>query len=215
MEHTFDKDYWEKHWQEFGGHGPDPLVNPYLSREVGHLRPGSALDAGCGEGAEAIWLAEARWDVTAADISTAALSRAAQRAATSAAAGRIDWVQADLSVWEPDRPFDLVMTNYAHPAIAQLAFYERISTWVAAGGTLLIVGHLHHHHDIHDHDHDHDDHDWQPPEAASVTAEAVTALLDPTRWDVVSVEEAQRVVSGGSGRDVELHDVIVRAERRQ
>ena len=59
MEHTFDKDYWERHWQEFGGHGRGLLANPYLGREVGDLTPGSALDAGCGEGAEAIWLAMA------------------------------------------------------------------------------------------------------------------------------------------------------------
>ena len=53
------------------------------------------------------------------------------------------WVEADLTSWEPERRFDLVTTHYAHPAMPQLAFDERISEWVAPGGTLLIIGHLH------------------------------------------------------------------------
>lgn len=74
MQHTFDKDYWEAHWHEVGDHGAGLLANPYLAREIGDLAPGTALDAGCGEGAEAIWLAVTGWHVTAADISAAVLA---------------------------------------------------------------------------------------------------------------------------------------------
>lgn len=146
--HGFDKDYWERHWRDrgagsMGGHPP----NPYLAREIGGLTPGTALDAGCGGGAEAIWLASHGWEVTAADISSEVLALAADRAtmstAASGAAERVRWVEADLSVWSPDTRLDLVMTHYAHPAMPQLEFYDRIAGWVAPGGTLLIVGHLH------------------------------------------------------------------------
>ncbi|MCA2226184.1 class I SAM-dependent methyltransferase [Nonomuraea aurantiaca] len=77
MTYGFDKDFWERHWQqrENGGSGSmsGSPPNPYLARETSHLTPGTALDAGCGGGAEAIWLASQGWHVTAADISSEAL----------------------------------------------------------------------------------------------------------------------------------------------
>jgi SAM-dependent methyltransferase len=215
MTDTFDKDYWEAHWERTAPreHERGLLPNPYLVSEVGDLHAGSALDAGCGEGAEAIWLAVTGWRVTAADISAAALDRARQWAGEGGSAGRIDWVEADLSLWEPDRRFDLVTTHYAHPSIGQLAFYERIAEWVAPGGTLLIVGHLR------DHDHtgertDVHAHGRRPPEQVQVTAAAVTDLLDPVAWAVNTADEMTRTLRSGSGRTVELHDVVVRATRR-
>ena len=220
MTDTFDKEYWETHWEDAADRAYDRglLPNPYLAREVGDLEPGSALDAGCGEGVEAIWLAATGWRVTAADISAAALDRARRRAGHGVRAGEIDWVEADLSVWEPDRRFDLVMTHYAHPAIGQLAFYERIAEWVAPGGTLLIVGHLHTHDHNVDHDHGvadhHRDGDRRPPERVQVTAASVTHLLDADAWDVITADEVTRTLRGGSGRTVELRDVVVRATRR-
>ena len=216
MTHDFDETYWEQHWQQFPARHPGPATaippNPYLAREVGGLRPGTALDAGCGAGAEAIWLAEHGWRVTAADISAEALARAAGRAAASPAADRVQWVQADLGAWEPDARFDLVTTHYAHPAMPQLDFYDRIARWVAPGGTLLIVGHLHTHGTAaHAHGHGHGD---GPPAEASVTAAAVTARLDGDTWEVVTAEEASRTVATPDGREVTLHDVVVRATRR-
>ena len=101
--------------------------------------PGTALDAGCGEGAEALWLASRGWHVTAADIAAEALARAASRAAAQTpASGLVRWVEADLTTWAPETQFDLVTTNYAHPAMPQLAFYQRIAEWVAPGGTLCL-----------------------------------------------------------------------------
>ncbi|SOE00953.1 class I SAM-dependent methyltransferase [Blastococcus haudaquaticus] len=209
MTHAFDQDYWEQHWHrdEAGAMSGNP-PSPYLAREVGDLVPGTALDAGCGAGAEAIWLATHGWEVTAADISGEALARAAERAAASGTAERVRWVEADLGVWEPGERFDLVTTHYAHPAMPQLDFYDRIAGWVAPGGTLLIVGHLHGHGAG---GHEHGDH---PPAEASVTAAAVTARLDRAEWDVATAEEAQRTLTGPGSREVTLHDVVVRAVRR-
>jgi SAM-dependent methyltransferase len=186
-----------------GGNPP----NPYLARETSGLTPGTALDAGCGGGAEAIRLAFDGWHVTAADISSEALARAAERAAASGAPEHLQWVEADLSVWSPGLRFDLVMTHYAHPAMPQLEFYDRIAGWVAPGGTLLIVGHLHTPGST--------GHGHHPPAEASVTSAAITARLDDREWEIVTAEEHLRTLTGHGGPAVPLHDVVVRATRRR
>lgn len=206
--HAFDKEYWQQHWTGDPGAMDRNPPNPHLVREIDGLVPGTALDAGCGAGAEAIWLASHGWQVTAADLSTEALARAADRAATSGAPQSLQWVEADLSVWDPGTRFDLVTTHYAHPAMPQLEFYDRIARWVAPGGTLLIVGHLH------THSATGDGHDHQHPAEASATAAAITARLDDTEWEIVTAEERHRTLAVHGGREIPLHDVVVRATRR-
>lgn len=213
MTHSFDKAYWDQIWQ-----GDRAIAmaagqpNPHLVRELDGFTPGTALDAGCGAGTEAIWLATQGWQVTAADIATQALARARERAAAGGVADRVRCVEADLSTWEPDVRYDLVTTHYAHPTIPQLVFYDRIASWVAPAGTLLIVGHLHDAHAAHGHGHGHGE--TEPPASASVTAAAITARLDPTVWEVVTAQEWHQDVTGQGGRHLPIHDVIVRARRR-
>jgi 2-polyprenyl-3-methyl-5-hydroxy-6-metoxy-1,4-benzoquinol methylase len=187
--HEFDKHYWEGHWQHGGGAMEQNPVNPYLVGGISGLTPSTALDAGCGAGAEVIWLASQGWQVTAADISADALSRARRRAIASGVAA-VNWVEADLSEWSPATQYGLVTTHYAHPSSPQLAFYERISRWVAPGGTLLIVGHLHNHHGV-----------------AEVSVAEITAVLDSS-WEIVTAEERVRTIGSK-----ELHDVVVQAGR--
>lgn len=209
MSHEFGKDYWEQHWRQAPATAPGSMAtqppNPYLAVETANLAEGRALDAGCGAGAEAIWLASAGWHVTAVDISVAALVRAAERAATSGVSDRIHWIETDLSTWNPENQLDLVMSHYAHPAMPQLEFYARISTWVKPGGTLLLVGHLHTS-DVTSHHH-------PPPTAASVTAEGITARLGTTDWRIETADECDRMLARPGGREVSLHDVVVRATR--
>ncbi|MFH5232680.1 class I SAM-dependent methyltransferase [Antrihabitans spumae] len=214
--HSFDKTYWDDIW-----HGDRAMAmaagqpNPHLIREIGDLAPGTALDAGCGAGTEAIWLAAHGWEVTAADISADALARATEKAAEAVVSDRVRWVEADLSTWEPDARYDLVTTHYAHPAMPQLEFYDRIASWVAPGGTLFIVGHLHRgsHGDGSAHGHGHGDH--LPPASASATAGAITARLDPASWDVSTAHESQRTVVGPDGKESTIHDVVVKAALHQ
>lgn len=218
-DHGFDKQYWEQHWQQDGpvgvGSTEGNTPNPYLTRETGGLVPGTAFDAGCGAGAEAIWLALHGWQVTAADISTEALARAADRAEASGAPS-VQWVEADLGVWDPGTTYDLVTTHYAHPAMSQLDFYNRIADWVAPGGALLIVGHLHTDSatdDVHVHG-EVDSEDDGPPAEALATAAAVAARLGDTEWEIVTAEEQHRMLTGHDGREIPLHDFVVRAIRR-
>lgn len=210
MTHSFDKDYWERHWEQPRDAAPDDAgssgPNPHLVRAASGLAPGTALDAGCGTGAEARWLAAHGWQVTGADVSGAALAQASQRAERQSVSAGVTWVEADLTSWEPGLQFSLVTTTYAHPAMPQLAFYGRISKWVAPGGTLLIVGHLqraasagHGHH---------------PPVEATATLADITRTLDAAAWSIESAEEITRTLRGpGGGRAFPLHDVVVRASR--
>ena len=205
MQQGFDKDYWESHWQQAEGHGvaPQPVPRPRDRQPGAGHRPGRRMRRGRGGG-----LARRRGlDRHRRRHLSAALAHAAERATAAGASDeRLRWVEADLSVWEPGRRFDLVTTHYAHPAMPQLDFYERIAGWVAPGGTLLVVGHLHTTGPTH---HAHAD---QPPEEATVTAAGITARLDAAAWDVVTADERVRTVSG---RQAELHDVVVRATRRR
>ncbi|WP_205323714.1 class I SAM-dependent methyltransferase [Glycomyces sp. YM15] len=207
MAHDFDKDYWERHWEQHRRTAPAEDIgsapHPYLGRETAGLTPGTALDAGCGSGAEAIWLATRGWHVTAADIAARALARDAEDAANASLSGSVRWVEADLTIWEPGRRFDLVATSYAHPAMPQAAFYRRIAAWVAPGGTLLIVGHLH--------EPDSTGNAGPPAEAGTTLAD-ITSELDPTTWRIETAAEHSREFARG-GRAVALHDVVVRATR--
>jgi SAM-dependent methyltransferase len=213
MTHDFSRDYWEAHWHraDADGHESGDLrPNPYVVSETADLAAATALDAGCGTGAEAVWLAERGWQVTAVDISETALAKAADRAAEAGASDRVALVGADLTSWKPDRRFDLVVTSYAHPVMPQLAFYRRISDWVADAGTVLIVGHLQdpvaagsgspgrHEH---------------PPTEAAVTLADVLACFEPAEWRVERAEEHTRTVGASIGPVRTLRDVVVRAKR--
>jgi SAM-dependent methyltransferase len=118
--------------------------------EVAALTPGRALDVGCGEGADAIWLARAGWTVSAIDISEVALSRA--RAAADVAGVDIEWIRGDaLQTVFPASSFDLVSMQYpALPkAAGEISVMSLLNT-VRPGGVLLAI--------YHDLDHEHREH---------------------------------------------------------
>lgn len=123
--------------------------NPVLLEEVTPLAPGRALDIGCGEGADALWLAEHGWHVLGIDVSDVAIDRAHDEAHLRTAlggpglAGTTEFRRADLREWIPERrAFDLVVAFFVHLPIDErdLVFF-RLADAVAPGGTLLIVGH--------------------------------------------------------------------------
>ncbi|MBE3011697.1 class I SAM-dependent methyltransferase [Microbispora sp. NEAU-D428] len=115
--------------------------NGVLVTEVAGLPPGRALDVGCGEGADALWLARRGWQVTAVDVSRTALRRAA--AAAADVAGGVAWECADLiAVPPPARAFDLVSAQYFPlPRRPDHAALRGLLDAVAPGGTLLFATH--------------------------------------------------------------------------
>jgi SAM-dependent methyltransferase len=182
--------------------------NPQLVREGAGLRPGKALDLGCGEGADAIWLAHQGWRVTAVDISTVALGRAAAAVDSVETAARITWLHLDLTASPvPGGPFDLVSAQFLHlPPPHRDTVHRRLAAAVAPGGTLLIVGH---------HPSDLETSVRRPSSAGLLfTAEQLAAELDPLDWEIVASEARPRAVTDADGAGVTVHDAVLRAQRR-
>jgi 2-polyprenyl-3-methyl-5-hydroxy-6-metoxy-1,4-benzoquinol methylase len=115
--------------------------NRLFAAEVGGLAPGRALDVGCGEGRNAVWLAERGWRVTAVDFSDVALEKAAQLASSRGV--EVDWVLADVLAYVPEpRSFDLVALLYLQlPADEHARVLRTSAAAVAPGGTFLVLGH--------------------------------------------------------------------------
>jgi SAM-dependent methyltransferase len=177
--------------------------NGALVHEVAGLSAGRALDVGCGEGADAVWLASMGWDVTALDVSQVALDRARGHAAEAGV--QVTWLHHALLDADLSGPgFDLVSAQY--PALRRTPGDEaerKLIGAVAPGGTLLVV-----HHDMHEHaagfEHDIDPDDWVSPRD-------VARLLDGS-WTVEVDEVRERTVSGGAGAR-HTHDIVLRARR--
>lgn len=182
--------------------------NPQLVREVADLAPGTALDIGCGEGADAIWLAARGWRVTAVDFSATAIARAAARAAELGPPvdGLVSWLRADLAAWHPgEAAYDLVSAQFFHPATGvRDGVFRRLAAAVAPGGTLLIVGH---------HPADILARAPQPvPRDAYFTAPEVAATLDSRDWAIVAAEDRARQADAAGHASV-IRDVVLRARR--
>ncbi|GGZ17556.1 hypothetical protein GCM10010365_41780 [Streptomyces poonensis] len=117
--------------------------NPQLVAVASGLTPGTALDVGCGEGGDVIWLAGQGWTVTGADFSANGLARAARHAEEAGVADRVDWWQVDARAFAADgRSYDLVTSHYLHaPDGGMVEVTRRLTDAVAPGGHLLVVGH--------------------------------------------------------------------------
>ncbi|GGQ12929.1 class I SAM-dependent methyltransferase [Streptomyces mutabilis] len=117
--------------------------NDLLVREASDLTPGAALDLGCGEGADAVWLASRGWRVTGVDISGTALERAAVHAADAGVGDRVVWERHELGRSFPGGSFDLVSAQFLQSPVEldQRAVLRDAARAVADGGTLLLVLH--------------------------------------------------------------------------
>ncbi|MER5967720.1 class I SAM-dependent methyltransferase [Streptomyces sp. NPDC002057] len=178
--------------------------NGALVAEVAGLTPGRVLDVGCGEGADAVWLARGGWDVTALEVSGIALDRATGHARDAGVTVR--WVHATLTEAAlPPASFDLVSAQY--PALLRTpdAAAERaLLSAVAVGGVLLLVHHA--------------GMDTQPPNdsgfdpADYVWPSMVTELLGED-WAIEVDEQRPRVAPDGGAGAHHTDDLVLRARR--
>ena len=203
----YDRTFWEERWpqplREHGDRIAQRPPNGHLTAEVDDLSPGRALDAGCGHGSDALWLAAHGWQVTAVDFAATALAyaRSTAEAMGPDVAGRVDWVEADLATWTPPRDeYDLVVCLYVHVAGSVEEMVQRMATAIARGGTLFLVGHR----------------PIDPATGAAtaaagqvqVSVEAALAALEPGRWELVVADDRPRSVAGTGV------DAVIRARRR-
>jgi SAM-dependent methyltransferase len=132
---------WDARYSEREGPLWSGRPNGRLQAETAGLPPGRALDVGCGEGADAIWLARSGWTVTAIDISEVAVSRA--REAAERAGATVEWICGDaMQMPLPTGSFDLVSMQYpALPKAAGEATVRALLDTVRPGGLLLAVYH--------------------------------------------------------------------------
>ncbi|HEX2284201.1 MAG TPA: class I SAM-dependent methyltransferase [Mycobacterium sp.] len=204
---TEAQEFWEQRYSEndriWSGR-----VNVRLAEVAEPLSPGRALDVGCGEGGDAMWLAARGWQVVAVDVSQIALQRAADDARRRNVLDRIDFQQHDLSESFPAGTFDLVSAQFLHSPVEldRPRLLRRAADAVAPGGLLVIVDHagpppwaskLDHHHEF--------------PSAEEVIA---SLDLDAAEWERVRVETAERQATGPDGQSGMLSDNVIVLRRR-
>lgn len=198
----------EEHWDTRYGERDrvwSGKPNAVLVREAAGLPAGRALDLGCGEGADAIWLAEQGWQVTAADVSRIALQRGAEQAERAGVADRIDWQRHNLAESFPAGSFDLVSAQFLHSEVGlpREQVLRAAAAAVAPGGVLLIAGHS------------------GPPSwhegAARVhfptRQEVLDSLALPQGWEVLVSEEYQREATGPDGQSGTRTDNVIKLRR--
>lgn len=205
--HADPRTFWEGHYAE---HRERMRGNPnaLATEHTADLAPGTALELGCGQGADAIRLALAGWDVLAVDLADAALELGRGRAADAGVAGRITWRRHDLADGVPGGAYDLVLASYLQSPVrfARVDVLQAAADRVAPGGTLLVIGHA-------------GPPSWADPGAGAhvdmpSAAELVAALdLPAAEWRADVQADVRREVTDPDGRPGTRPDSVVRLRR--
>jgi SAM-dependent methyltransferase len=202
-------DFWEQRYA-----GADRVwsgrVNQVVADVAARLTPGTALDLGCGEGADAIWLARHGWTATGIDISPSAVRHAAGVARDQGVPDdRIRFAAADLATLSEPGRYDLVTASFLQSPVdlPRIQILRTAAEWVGAGGHLLITAHA-----------------SGPPGAQHqgghgpqfvTPAQDVDALrLDPDEWTVRVAEVRPRDITGPDGSHASIDDSVVLIKRR-
>lgn len=180
-------------------------VNPHLVRIAEGRKPGTALDLGCGEGGDAVWLAEHGWRVTATDISGVALSRTKELAEKHGVQSMVTTERHDFEKSFPAGKFDLVSAQFLQSPVEfqRQAVLQKAANAVALNGILLIVEH------------------GSAPSFSEHTDQVFPSAeetyaslgLKSSEWEVVEVASPQREISGPSGEVVAIVDNVVVVKR--
>ena len=193
-----EREDWNRRHAERGlVHGGEP--DPTVTAVAGSLTPGRALELGCGQGRNAIWLAEQGWRVAGVDFSDVALATARELAGDLA----VEWVEADLREYEPDaRAYDLVLYPFVQlPAAERQEVLRRAAAAVAPGGTFLAVVH----------DSANLTEGWGGPSNPAVLATPDELVRDLPGLEVVRAERFYRPVTTEAGEEAQQVDAVVRA----
>ena len=198
--------FWEGHYR---GHERawSRRANPVLVDVAGPLPAGKALDLGCGEGGDAVWLAQQGWRVTAVDVSATVLDRAATHAAEAGVDACIDFQQHDLVRTFPEGAFDLVSAQHLHSPVEfpRDRVLRVAARAVAPGGLLMIVDHA-------------SVAPWswnQDPHTRFPTPEETLAALDlsPGQWRTERLGTPERRATGPNGESATVTDNVVAVRR--
>ena len=185
----------------------DPRPNARLTETVTDLSPGHALDLGCGEGGDALWLARRGWNVTAVDISAVAVERIADLARSRGLRDLVTTERHDLHRSFPQGRFDLVCAHYLHTpfALDRVTVLRGAARALRPGGLLLVVDHG-------------STAPWswdQDPDARYPTPQELSASidLDPATWTVERADAPRRIATGPGGRTAEVTDHVLLIRR--
>ena len=131
-----DAAFWDEVWRSDADQVM--VAERVLQRELATLKPGRALDLGCGDGANALALAGAGWQVTGVDCAANAIALA--RATARSQGLDAHFLCADFSDWQPDASYDLVISTYALPGgAAGQGTLRKAARALRPGGTLLVA----------------------------------------------------------------------------
>lgn len=196
--------YWDKLYSERGQiWSGNPNVQ--LMKVIESTAPGTALDLGCGEGGDAVWLAQKGWRVTAADVSPVALERSKALAVEYDVVDAIDFQQHDFAVSFPEGVYDLVSAQFLQSSMEfdRTRILKRSAEAVAPGGLFLIVEH------------------GSAPSWSSYTdmyfptaQETFDSLdLDTKNWRVELIDSPERPIKGPDGEKASVKDNVILVRR--
>lgn len=181
-------------------------VNPVLAQVAGALTPGRALDVGCGEGGDAVWLAERGWDVEAIDIAETALARTRRAAEAAGVADRVRASRYDLEHDLPGGTYDLVSAQFFQSPLdfPRSRILRDLADRLAPGGAILVV-----------------DHGSAPTwsghsdtELPTLAATLEELALDRERFDIERADSPTRTVTSPDGEQAEIFDHVILARCR-
>ncbi|GGW77608.1 class I SAM-dependent methyltransferase [Streptomyces galilaeus] len=185
----------------------DPQPNARLTETVTGLAPGDALDLGCGDGGDALWLARQGWRVTAADISAVAAERLAALARSHGLGDQITTVRADLHRSFPPSEFDLICAHYLHTHfdLDRATVLRSAAHALRPDGRLLVVDHG-----------SASPWSWnQDPDTRYPSPQEVAAGMNlaPEAWTVERADAPRRIATGPDGRTAEVTDHVLLIRR--